>query len=209
MATRRLVAIGIRNPEDCAAAPAFAFKEAQLRKAVLLASFLDQPVIFMPSRSYSWIRPPRASGVVSAPSPHRTYLVSSDRQAEQKARNSAAGKPSARGISSSVTGRGWRACRRGPLGRSPRRPAWRGPAGRPCRTGGRARRRRRSPARPPCRTAQGANARRPPQARAVRPAPGGPAVRACGPREARDGQLRNDALAAESQFSALPVRMAL
>ena len=120
----------------------------------------------MPTRSYSWISPPRASGVVSAPSPHRTYLVSSDRQAEQKARNSAAGQLSARGISSSVTGRGWRACRRGPLGRSPRRPAWRGPAGRPCRTGGRARRRRRSPARPPCRTAQGANARRPPQERA-------------------------------------------
>ena len=92
MATRRLVAIGIRNPEDCAAAPAFAFKEAQLRKAPLLASFLDQPVIFMPTRSYSWISPPRASGVASAPSPHRTYLVSSDRQAEQKARNSAAGQ---------------------------------------------------------------------------------------------------------------------
>jgi long-subunit acyl-CoA synthetase (AMP-forming) len=37
MATRRLVAIGIRNPEDCAAALALAFKEAQLRKATLLA----------------------------------------------------------------------------------------------------------------------------------------------------------------------------
>ena len=114
------------------------------------------------------------------------------------------------------------------------------------RTGGRARRRRRSPARPPCRTAQGANARRPPGAsvglaasltrevrrrvhgeinkdprgtapepqhvslsgiRSVQPLR--PRLRACGPREARDGQLRNDALAAESQFSALPVRMAL
>jgi len=32
MATRRLVAIGRRNPEDCAAAHAFAFEEAQLRK---------------------------------------------------------------------------------------------------------------------------------------------------------------------------------
>jgi hypothetical protein len=37
VATRRLVAIGIRNPEDCAAALASAFEEAQLRKATLLA----------------------------------------------------------------------------------------------------------------------------------------------------------------------------
>src|ERR1700761_849480 len=36
-ATHRLVAVGIRNPEDCGAALAFAFEEAQLRKAALLA----------------------------------------------------------------------------------------------------------------------------------------------------------------------------
>ena len=33
----RLVAVGIRNAEDCAAALAFAFEEAQFRKAALLA----------------------------------------------------------------------------------------------------------------------------------------------------------------------------
>ena len=37
IATRRLVAVGRRNPEDRAAASAFAFKEAQQRKATLLA----------------------------------------------------------------------------------------------------------------------------------------------------------------------------
>jgi len=36
IATRRLVAIGRRNPEDCAAALALAFNEAQLRKAALV-----------------------------------------------------------------------------------------------------------------------------------------------------------------------------
>jgi nucleotide-binding universal stress UspA family protein len=37
MAAHRLVVVGIRDPEDCAAALAFAFEEAQLRKARLLA----------------------------------------------------------------------------------------------------------------------------------------------------------------------------
>jgi nucleotide-binding universal stress UspA family protein len=37
MAVHRLVAVGIRDPADCAAALAFAFEEAQLRKARLLA----------------------------------------------------------------------------------------------------------------------------------------------------------------------------
>jgi diacylglycerol O-acyltransferase len=46
----------------------------------------------------------------------------------------------------------------------------------------------------------------PGRARFPVPAPGDPAVRA---REARDGQLRNDALAAERQFSASPVRLLL
>jgi nucleotide-binding universal stress UspA family protein len=36
-ATHRLVAVGIRNPGDCGAALEFAFEEAQLRKAALLA----------------------------------------------------------------------------------------------------------------------------------------------------------------------------
>jgi nucleotide-binding universal stress UspA family protein len=36
-AAHSLVAVGIRNPEDCAAALAFGFGEAQLRKAALLA----------------------------------------------------------------------------------------------------------------------------------------------------------------------------
>lgn len=36
-ATERLVAVGIRSPEDCGPAVAFAFEEARLRKAALLA----------------------------------------------------------------------------------------------------------------------------------------------------------------------------
>ena len=43
MATHRLVVAGIRDPEDCAAALAFAFEEAQLRKARLLAVHAWQP----------------------------------------------------------------------------------------------------------------------------------------------------------------------
>ncbi len=37
MAAHRQIVVGIRHPEDCAAALAFAFEEAQLRKAELLA----------------------------------------------------------------------------------------------------------------------------------------------------------------------------
>ena len=40
--THRLVAVGIRNPQDCAAALTFAFEEAQLRKAALLAVHAEQ-----------------------------------------------------------------------------------------------------------------------------------------------------------------------
>jgi nucleotide-binding universal stress UspA family protein len=41
-ATDRLVAVGIRSPLDCAAALAFAFEEAHLRKAALLAVHASQ-----------------------------------------------------------------------------------------------------------------------------------------------------------------------
>jgi nucleotide-binding universal stress UspA family protein len=41
-ATHRLVAVGIRDPEECSAALAFAFEEAQLRKAALLAVHAEQ-----------------------------------------------------------------------------------------------------------------------------------------------------------------------
>ena len=40
--THRLVAVGIRNPQDCGAALAFAFEEAHLRKAALLAVHAEQ-----------------------------------------------------------------------------------------------------------------------------------------------------------------------
>ncbi|HEX6527421.1 MAG TPA: hypothetical protein VF070_46525 [Streptosporangiaceae bacterium] len=37
MAAHRQVVVGIRDPEDCAAALAFAYEEAELRNASLLA----------------------------------------------------------------------------------------------------------------------------------------------------------------------------
>jgi hypothetical protein len=61
MATHRQVVVGIRNPDDCAAALAFAFEEAQLRNAHLLAV-------------HAWQSPraalPRTADVPPVPDPH-------------------------------------------------------------------------------------------------------------------------------------------
>jgi nucleotide-binding universal stress UspA family protein len=61
MATHRQIVVGIRNPDDCAAALAFAFEEAQLRKAHLLAV-------------HAWQSPraalPRTADVPPVPDPH-------------------------------------------------------------------------------------------------------------------------------------------
>lgn len=61
MATHRQVIVGIRNPDDCTAALAFAFEEAQLRNSHLLAV-------------HAWQSPraalPRTADVLPVPDPH-------------------------------------------------------------------------------------------------------------------------------------------